>query len=144
MEKKINSYLRRWLGLPQSLSSIALYGPTNSLQVSFKGLTEEYMVTKTREVMMFKDPKVETASIELRTGRRWNSSLELQITGESLRHKPLVGRVAVGRTGLGYCTSKDIRKATGEEYWHLLQNGVKAGEEELRLGKMVGLGQQGV
>ena len=41
MEKKINSYLRRWLGLPQSLSSFALYGPTNSLQVSFKGLTED-------------------------------------------------------------------------------------------------------
>ena len=129
MEKKINSYLRRWLGLPQSLSSFALYGPTNSLQVSFKGLTEEYMVPKTREVMMFKDPKVETASIELRTGRRWNSSLELQITGERLRHKHLVGTVAVG---LGYCTSKDIRKATGEEYWHLLQNGVRAGLEELR------------
>ena len=69
------------------------------------------MVTKTREVMMFKDPKVETASIELRTGRRWNSSLELQITGERLRHKPLVGTVAVGRIGLGYCTSKDIRRA---------------------------------
>ena len=28
IEKKINSYLRRWLGLPQSLSSIALYGST--------------------------------------------------------------------------------------------------------------------
>ena len=60
IEKKINSYLRL-LGLPQSLHSIALYGPTNTLQLPFKGLTEEYMVTKIREVMMFKDPKVETA-----------------------------------------------------------------------------------
>ena len=92
---------------------------------------------------MFKDPEVETAGIELRTGRRWNSSLELQITGESLRHNHLVGRVAVGRTGLGYCTSKDIRRATGKKYRHLLQNGVRAGVEELRLGKIVGLGQKG-
>ena len=42
---------------------------------------EEYMVTKTRAVMIYKnskDPKVATASIEVRTGRRWNASLELQ------------------------------------------------------------------
>ena len=90
-----------------------------------KGLTEEYMIIKTRVVMMFKkskDPKLKIAGIEVRTGRRWNASLELQITGERLRHKPLVGRVDVGRTGLGYCTSKDIRRATGEEYRHLLKN----------------------
>ena len=37
MEKKITWYLRRWLGLPQSLNSIALYGPKNTLQVPFKG-----------------------------------------------------------------------------------------------------------
>ena len=83
------------------------------------------MVIKTREVMMFKkskDPKLKTAGIEVRTGRRWNASLKLQITEERLRHKPLVGKVAVGRTGLGYCTSKDIRRATGEEYRHLLKN----------------------
>ena len=82
MEKKFTRYLRRWLGLPQSLNSIVLYATTNKLQVSFKGLTEEFMVTKTREVMMFKDPKVVRAGIELRTGWRWNSSLELQIAKE--------------------------------------------------------------
>ena len=64
MENKISSYIRGWLDLPRSLSSIALYGSTNTLQLPFKGLTEEYMVTQTREVMMFKnlkDPKVVTA-----------------------------------------------------------------------------------
>ena len=66
--EKISSYLRRWLGLLWSLSSIALYGSTNTLQLPFKGLMEEYMVTKTREVMMFKnskDLKVATAGIEV-------------------------------------------------------------------------------
>ena len=77
------------------------------------------MVTKTREVMMFKnskDPKVATAGIEVRTGRRWNASLELEIAEERLRHKALVGRVGVDCTGLGYCTNKDIRRTTSEEY----------------------------
>ena len=73
-----------------------------------------------------KDLKVETAGIELCTGRRWNASLELQIAEERLRHKALDGRVAVGHPGLGYCTNKDIRRSTGEEYQHLLQNEVRA------------------
>ena len=77
-----------------------------------------------------KDPKVVTAIIEEHTGRRWNASLELEITEERLQHKALVGTVAVGHTGLGYCTNKDIRRATGEEYRHLLQNELRAGVEE--------------
>ena len=104
------------------------------------------MVTKTREVMIFKkskEPKVATAGFEVRTGRRWNASLELQIAEEKLSRKPLVGRVAAGRTGLGYCTRKDIRGATGEGYRPLLQNEVRAGVEEISFGKMVTLGQQG-
>ena len=47
-----------------------------------------------------------------------------------MRHMDLVGRVAVGRTGLGYCTNKDIR-TTGEEYRHLPQNEVRTGVVEL-------------
>ena len=87
-----------------------------------------------------KEPKVATTSIEMRTGRRWNSSRKLQIAEERLRHKVLVERVVVGQ---GYCTHKDIRRASGEEYRHLLKNEARAGVEELRCGKMVALGQQG-
>ena len=76
------------------------------------------MVSKTREVMMYKnskDPKVVTASKEVHPGRRWNASLELQIVEERLMHKALMGRLAVIRTGLGYCTNKDTRGVTGKE-----------------------------
>ena len=41
MERKINTYLRRWLGVPRSLSSAVLYGTSNALQLPFKGLVEE-------------------------------------------------------------------------------------------------------
>ena len=79
--EKIIRYQRKWLSLPERLNSIALYGPTSTLQLLFKRLTEEYMVTKTREVIMFKkskEPRVVTAGIEVCTGRRWNASFELQ------------------------------------------------------------------
>ncbi|KAJ3592260.1 hypothetical protein NHX12_007388 [Muraenolepis orangiensis] len=33
LERRVSNHLRRWLGLPRSLSSIALYGNTNKLQL---------------------------------------------------------------------------------------------------------------
>ncbi len=41
-ERKISHSLRRWLGLPQSITSIALYGRKNKLQLPFSSLLEEY------------------------------------------------------------------------------------------------------
>ena len=73
MERKINNYLRRWLGFPRSLSSTALYGSSNALQLPFKGLMKEFVVSQMREVMLYrdsKDPKVATAGIEVCTGKK--------------------------------------------------------------------------
>ncbi|KAL6469714.1 hypothetical protein MHYP_G00208330 [Metynnis hypsauchen] len=67
MERKISSYLRRWLGLPRSLSSAALYGSSNILQLPFSGLTEEFMVTRTREALQYResrDEKVASAGVQ--------------------------------------------------------------------------------
>ncbi len=50
LEKSISKFLRRWLGLPWFLSSIALYGHSTKLQLPFSGLTEEFKVTHSREV----------------------------------------------------------------------------------------------
>ena len=125
VEKRISSYLRTWLGLPRGLGSIVLYEWTNTLKLSFRRQTEEYMITKTREAMMFqksKDSNVATHGIKVRASRRWNASLELRIADKRLRHKTFFGTVAVGRISLGYCTNKDIRRATGEEYRNCIQN----------------------
>ena len=40
MERKINSHLQRWLGLPKCWSSAALYGNTTALHLSFRSLIE--------------------------------------------------------------------------------------------------------
>ena len=146
LERRVSSYLRKWLGLPKCLSSAALYGKTNTLQLPFKGLKEEFMVTRTREALQYrdsKDPKVATAGIEIRTGRKWDAKRELQIAEERLRHKAIVGTVAKGRSGLGYHPSIKIPNAGCKEYHQLLQGEVRAGMEESRLSTMVALGQQG-
>lgn len=73
--------LRRWLGLPKSLSSIALYGHHTKLQLPFKSLEEEFKVTRTREVVQYRhssDPKVAKAGIQVRTGRKWRAEEAVQ------------------------------------------------------------------
>ena len=74
LERKISSFLRRWLGFPRSLSSAALYGTGNILQLPFSGLTETFMVARTGEVLQYRDSrdqKVASAGIEVRKGRKW-------------------------------------------------------------------------
>ncbi|KAK1786543.1 hypothetical protein P4O66_002996 [Electrophorus voltai] len=48
LERKISSFLRKWLGFTQSLTSTALYGTSNILQVPFSVLIEEFKVARTK------------------------------------------------------------------------------------------------
>ena len=123
VEKKINSYLRRWLVLPRSLSRAALYGTSNALQLPFKVLMDEFVVSQTKEAMLYrdsKDPKVAAAAIEVRTGRKWSAKKELGNAEERLRQKALVGTVAIDRANLGYFPSTQIHKAKGKQRRNLI------------------------
>jgi len=76
LERKVSSCLRRWLGLPRSLSNIALYGNTTMLRLPLKSLEEEFKVTQAREVLMYKDsddPKVAQAGVLVKSGRKWSA-----------------------------------------------------------------------
>ncbi|CAC5417465.1 unnamed protein product [Mytilus coruscus] len=69
-----NRHLRKWLGVPKSFSSIGLYSTSSKLQLPLSSITEEFKVTKTRQVMMLrdsKDDKVKEANVDVRTGRKW-------------------------------------------------------------------------
>ena len=113
----LNSYLHKWLELPRSLSSAILYATSNVLQLSFKGLVEEFVLSQTKEAILYrdsKDPRVPAASIEVHSGRKWSAEKELEKTEEWLRQKALVGMVVIGCTGLGYFPSTQIHKARGK------------------------------
>lgn len=104
LERTISQFLRRWLGLPRSLSSIALYGQSTMLQLPISGLSEEFMVTRAREFMMYRDSadkKVATAGILVKTGRKWKAQEAVDRAEARLQHNILVGNTAVGRAGLG-------------------------------------------
>jgi len=53
-EIRVSRFLWKCLRLPQSLSSIALYGQTNKLKLPISSLNEEFMLTRTREVLQYR------------------------------------------------------------------------------------------
>ncbi|XP_056906313.1 uncharacterized protein LOC130535346 [Takifugu flavidus] len=72
---------------------------------------------------------------------KWKAEKTVDVA--RLRQKALVGAVATGRTGLGYFPKTQVSLARGKERHHLLQEEVRAGVEEERVGRAVGLPQQG-
>ena len=145
LERRVSNLLRRWLGLPRSLSSIALYGNTNKLRLPFKSLEEEFKVTRAREVVQYRDssdPKVANAGIEVRTGRKWRAEEAVQEADARLRHRSLVGVVTRGRAGLGSFPTPQMN-TRGKEGRRLVQEEVRAAVEETRTCKAVGMKQQG-
>ena len=61
MERKINHYLRQWMGVPQSFSSVGFYSKTTKLRLPLTSVVEEFKAGKARLIMTLKDaryPKV--------------------------------------------------------------------------------------
>ena len=146
MERKINSFLRRWLGVPGSFSSIGLYSTGSKLQLPLKSVTEEYKVTKAHMVMMLKDSKdekISQAGIETRSGRKWDVNKAVEEAESRLRHSDIVGTTTRGRLGLGCVTRTRWHNATREERRELVQDEVRHAEEQHRMTKAVGMKNQG-
>ncbi|KAL3991499.1 leucine-rich repeat-containing protein 16 [Sarotherodon galilaeus] len=145
-EMRISRFLRRWLGLPRSLSSIALYGHNNKLKLPFSSLSEEFMVSQSRELLQYRessDPRVALAGIEVRTGRKWRAAEAVDIAVSRLKQRVIVGIVAQGRAGLGSSRTPNYNNAQGKEKRSLILEEVRAGVEEKRTSQIVQLRQQG-
>ena len=141
MERKINSCLRGWLGLPECLSSAAIYGNTTALHLPFRSLIEEFKVTKIRTALLYKlskDEKMSGPGIEIYSDRKWEASRELQVVEERLREKAILGTVVKGRAGLGFFATNRVDKSSYKSKRRLIQDEVRK-EDEIRLTKMVGL-----
>ena len=145
LERRVSSHLWRWLELRRSLSSLALYGNTNKLQLPFKSLEEEFKVTRAREVVQYRDsrdPKVAKAGIQVRTGRKWMAEVADQEVEARMRQRSMVGVVTRGRAGIGSFPTPQMNSC-GKEGCRLVQEEVRAAVEETRMVKAVGMKQKG-
>lgn len=76
MERLVSGFLRRWLSVPKSFSSVGLYSSGSKLQLPLSSITEEFKVTKVRQHLMLRDSrdeKVRDANVRVKTGRKWSA-----------------------------------------------------------------------
>lgn len=146
VERMVSRYLRQWLGVPRSFSSIGLYSKGNKFQLPFSSVVEEYKVGKARQYMMLRDStdeKVRNAGVEVKTGRKWNVSKSVREAESRLQHSDIVGTVTSGKQGLGCVTRSSWKAADVRERRELVQRELRKGEEEDRHAKAVTMKNQG-
>lgn len=132
-EQRVSRYLRRWLGLPCSLSNITLYGNTNKLRLPFSSVREECIMAQVWEHLQYsgsRNARVSRAGIVVRTGREWRAAEAVQQAETRLKHKAILETVAQGT-------------ASGRERQRLVQEEVQASVEEEQTSRAVAMGQQG-
>ncbi|KAJ8333569.1 hypothetical protein SKAU_G00415770 [Synaphobranchus kaupii] len=98
-----NPFIRKWLGLPRCLSDVGLFG-RNTLQLPLHSISLGYKQEKARMVLELRessDHLVRATGTQVRTGRRWKAEEEVDQAIARLKHREVVGRVQVGRAGLG-------------------------------------------
>ncbi|XP_078685568.1 uncharacterized protein LOC144918575 [Branchiostoma floridae x Branchiostoma belcheri] len=146
VERKLNSSVRKWLGVPRCLSKVALFG-RNELSLPLVSISEEYMVDKVRlalELQESKDTSVKSAYREPKTGRKWKVGEVLSQAVSRLKHRDIVGAVQHGMSGLGWgVRTQRWERANPRERKQLIVEEVKRMVEEERKVSAVRQSQQG-
>ncbi|XP_061749210.1 uncharacterized protein LOC133547614 isoform X2 [Nerophis ophidion] len=90
------------------------------------------------------DPTVRNAQVPIRTGRKWQAGPEVAKAIGRLQHQEIVGRVQVGRAGLGWGDSPRLwSKATKRERRAMVVEEVSRANQEQYTIKAVSQGRQG-
>ena len=146
VQKQITAKLKKWLGLPKSLTVDAIYATSSKLQLPFTSLVEEVKVTKARTLISFqeaKDPCVSNADIQVDGGRKANTKSEVEDARSRLRMKDIAGIANIGREGLGLSKRQYYCKSNKRDQRTMVTEEIRKIEEEKRQVRMVGLGKQG-
>src|SRR4029079_17766207 len=145
IERKINRYTRKWLGLPP----VALYSRSSKLQLSLQAITEEDKVAKSRLQLMLmhsSDPAISSIEPVLKTGRKWKVRKAIQEAEESARLKEIVGATQTNRLGLGYgkdSKQKQWSKVSATDTQALVIEEVRSQVEQEREHTAIQQSQQG-
>jgi len=100
MEQKVSVKLRKWLGVPRSFNTNALYASSFKLSLPLKSLVEEYKAGKGRLGMMLKksrDPRIQIAAPDLNTDRKCKVEEAIREAMSRLYTKEVIGAVADGK-----------------------------------------------
>lgn len=98
LERMVSSYVRKGLGVPQCLSSIARCGQ-QLLQLPLSSLTEEFKCTKARLEITLAESKhtmIQAAAQTLSTGREWTAKNAVHQAKSALHHGDIAGQIQHG------------------------------------------------
>ena len=146
VEKLITGALKKWLGLPKSLTGDALYMKSCTLQLPYKSVVEEVKATKVRNLLTLRessDKCISEAEIEVITGRKWKAAKAVDEATSSLKLKDIAGIANIGREGLGWNKRQYFNKSRGKDRRDLMIKEVRQREDEARGVRMTRRGQQG-
>jgi hypothetical protein len=140
------SHLKKWLGIPKSMSSDLMYARSSVLQLPFSSVVEEAKVTKARTQVMLemsKDACIKNANINLDAGRKWRVSVAVEEAKSQLHLQEIAGIANVGREGLGVHHRQYYSRSSESEKRKLVVQKVREAEEHRRLVKISTLARQG-
>ena len=147
MQAKITAKLKKWLGLPRTLSVECLYSKSSRLQLPFSELREEVRAAKARVLMTFQessDPCIRNAGIEVDGGRTANAGESIRLAKERLKTEEIAGVPNKGREGLGLNPKRYYSKCRDkQERRSMVVEKIRETEEERRRLRMTGLSKQG-
>ena len=146
IQRMITAKLKKWLGLPRSLTVEALYSRSNKLQLPFTSLIEEVKVSKARNLITFqeaKDPCIRNADIKVDGGRKANTKLDVEEARSRLKMRDIAGIANKGREGLGLSKRQYYAKSNQQEKRTMVTEEIRKKEEETRQIRMVSLAKQG-
>ena len=146
MQRQITAKLKKWLGLPKSLSIECLYTTSGKLQLPFSELEEEMKAAKARLLTTLEeaeDPCVRKAGIQVDGGRKADTAQSIKQAKEKLKEEQIAGIPNRGREGLGLNPRKYFEASSKKERRKMVVEKVRETEEERRTVRMTGLAKQG-
>lgn len=114
------SYIRKWLGLPQSFSSVDLFGK-NVLQLPLKVTYVGLQTGEGKACLELRDSSdlpVQNTKAQVRTGRTWRAEQAIDRAIGRVKHQEFVVQTQSGRTSLGGvwdCSEGLVQSHTEEE-----------------------------
>ena len=147
MERKVSGYLRRWLAVPPSFTSIGLYSNSIQLSLPVSSVVENINVAKCRLVMTLRDSednRIAGAGIQTRTGRKCSAKTSVDQAESMLQLRDIIGNTNTGREGVGMSHFQQLLKASAAERRTMVHAEVRHTEEDQRKARSTELGKQGV
>ena len=146
LQNKITASLKKWLGLPRSMSPACLYSKSAKLRFPFSELTEEVKVAKARNLMTLQesdDLHIKDSTISVDGGKKVDTPSEICEAKSRLRMKDIVGIPNLGKEGLGLRKRRYYNNSNKKDKRDLVVKEVRAKEEDRRRVHIASLSKQG-